>query len=124
MKRVATPDVRTGTTAIYLDGHEFDDDDIARPDDPDIPLRSNYPAMVEIRDTGGDQKRQLAIAGTAFHALVSAGSWPVLYIDDMQRFWMPMIPPKDAHEAARFECNECDLLPALFGRMSHSLNCP
>lgn len=46
------PYVRVGSTAVYLGGHEFDDDDIAWPAGSDIPLHSDYPAMLEIRDTG------------------------------------------------------------------------
>ena len=52
------PYVRVGSTAVYLGGHEFDDDDIAWPGGSDIPLRSDYPALLEIRDTGGDQQRE------------------------------------------------------------------
>ena len=57
------PYVRVGSTAVYLGAHEFDDDDIAWPGGPDIPLRSDYRAMLEIRDMGGDQQRQQAIGG-------------------------------------------------------------
>ena len=71
--------------AVYLGAHEFDDDDIAWPGGPDIPLRSDYPAMLEIRDTGGDRQRQQAIGGQLFHALESAGHWLAVYIDDMQK---------------------------------------
>ena len=41
--------------------------------------------MLEIRDTGGDRQRQQAIGGQLFHALESAGHWPAVYIDDMQK---------------------------------------
>jgi hypothetical protein len=79
------PYIRAGTVAVYVGGHEFDDDDIAWPGGPDVPLRSMYPAMIEFRDTGGDQHRQQAIAGQVFAALESAGRWPAVYIDDMQK---------------------------------------
>jgi hypothetical protein len=79
------PYIRAGTVAVYLGGHEFDDDDIAWPGGPDVPLRSMYPAMIEFRDTGGDQHRQQAIARQVFAALESAGRWPAVYIDDMQK---------------------------------------
>jgi hypothetical protein len=77
--------IRIGTVAVYAGGHEFDDDDIAWPGGSDIPLRSMYPAMVEIRDTEGDLQRQQAIADRLFAALKSAGRWPTVYIDDMQK---------------------------------------
>ena len=79
------PYVRVGTVAVYAGGHEFDDDDIAWPQGPDIPLQSEYPAMIEIRDTGGDLQRQREIAGEIFAALRSAGRHRAVYIDDMQK---------------------------------------
>ena len=79
------PYIRAGTVAVYVGGHEFDDDDIAWPGGSDVPLRSLYPAMIEFRDTGGDQQRQQAIAAQVFAALESAGRWPAVYIDDMQK---------------------------------------
>jgi len=79
------PYIRAGTVAVYVGGHEFDDDDIAWPGGSDVPLRSMYPAMIEFRDTGGDQYRQQAIADQVFAALESAGRWPAVYIDDMQK---------------------------------------
>ena len=79
------PYIRAGMVAVYVGGHEFDDDDIAWPGGSDVPLCSMYPAMIEFRDTGGDQHRQQAIAGQVFAALESAGRWPAVYIDDMQK---------------------------------------
>ena len=48
------PYIRVGTVAVYIGGHGFDDDDIAWPQGSDISLQSQYPAMIEIRDTGGN----------------------------------------------------------------------
>ena len=79
------PYIPVGTEAVYAGGHEFDDDDIAWPGGSDIPLRSMYPAMIEFRDTGGDQRRQQAAAGKVFAALESAGRWRAVSIDDMQK---------------------------------------
>ena len=79
------PYIRVGTVAVYVGGHEFDDDDIASPEGSDIALRSEYPAMIEVRDTSGDQQRQQEIAGKIFAALESAGRWRAVYIDDMQK---------------------------------------
>jgi hypothetical protein len=52
------PYLRVGTVAVYLGGHEFDDDDITWPDGRDIPLHSEFPVMIETRDTSGDHYRQ------------------------------------------------------------------
>lgn len=79
------PYIRVGSVAVYAGGHEFDDDDIAWPDGSDVPLRSMYPAMIEIRDTGGDQERQQAVASQVFDALAVAGRWRAVFIDDMQK---------------------------------------
>ena len=79
------PYIRVGTVAVYVGGHEFDDDDITSPEGSDIALRSEYPAMIEIRDTSGDQQRQQEIASKIFAALESAGRWRAVYIDDMQK---------------------------------------
>jgi hypothetical protein len=79
------PYIRVGTVAVYAGGHEFDDDDIAGMDGSDIPLQSMYPAMIEFRDTGGNQQRQQAIAGKVFASLESAGRWRAVSIDDMQK---------------------------------------
>ncbi len=89
------PYIRVGTMAVYVGGHEFDDDDIAWPGGSDIPLRSMYPAMIEFRDTGGDQQRQQAVAGQVFAALESAARWHAVYIDDMQKVLDGYQPPGD-----------------------------
>jgi hypothetical protein len=79
------PYIRAGTVAVYLGGHEFDDDDITWPGGPVIPLHSKFPAMIEARDTSGSQLRQHEIADQIFAALRSGGHWPAVYIDDMQK---------------------------------------
>jgi hypothetical protein len=79
------PYIQAGTAAVYVGRHEFDDDDITSPDGPEIPLHSRFPAMIEVRDTKGDQRRQQEIADEIFAALRSSGRWPVAYIDDMQK---------------------------------------
>lgn len=79
------PYIRVGTVAVYVGGHEFDDDDISWPEGPEIPLHSKFPAMIEARDTGGDQRRQQEIADKIFAALRSSGHWPAVYVDDMQK---------------------------------------
>jgi hypothetical protein len=79
------PYIRVGTVAVYVGGHEFDDDDIAWPQGSDIALQSEYPAMIEVRDTGDDLQRQQEIASDIFAALRSAGRHRAVYIDDMQK---------------------------------------
>jgi hypothetical protein len=79
------PYIRVGSIAVYTGGHEFDDDDIAWPQGPEIPLQSEYPAMVEIRDTSGDLQRQQDVATKIFAALRSAARYRAVYIDDMQK---------------------------------------
>jgi len=79
------PYIRVGTVAVYVGGHEFDDDDIAWPQGSDIPLQSQYPAMIEIRDTGGNLRLQQEIGGKIFAALRSTGRYRAVFIDDMQK---------------------------------------
>jgi len=79
------PYIRVGTVAVYAGGHGFDDDDITWPGGSEIPLHSKFPAMIEARDTNGDQHRQQEIADKVFAALRSEGRWPTVYIDDMQK---------------------------------------
>ncbi len=38
------PYIRSGTVAVYVGGHEFDDDDITSPEGSVIPLHSKFPA--------------------------------------------------------------------------------
>jgi hypothetical protein len=79
------PYIRAGTVAVYIGGHEFDDDDITWPEGSAIPLHSKFPAMIEARDTTGHQLRQREIADKIFAVLRSDGHWPAVYIDDMQK---------------------------------------
>lgn len=79
------PYLRVSTVAVYVGGHEFDDDDISSPEGPEIPLHSAFPVMIETRDTGGDHRRQQEVADKIFEAFRADGRWPVVYIDDMQK---------------------------------------
>jgi len=79
------PYIRVGTVAVYIGSHEFDDDDIAWPQGSDIPRQSQYPAMIEIRDTGGNLRHQQGIASKIFAALRSTGRYRAVFIDDMQK---------------------------------------
>jgi hypothetical protein len=95
------PYIRVGTVAVYVGGHEFDDDDIAWPQGSDIPLQSEYPAMIEVRDTGGDLQRQREIARKIFAALRSAGRHRAVYIDDMQKSWIAIAQKHKSPKQAR-----------------------
>lgn len=88
------PYIRMGTVAVYVSGHEFDDDDITWPEGPEIPLHSEFPAMIEIRDTSGDRQRQQETADKIFAALRSEGRWRAVYIDDMQKILDRYAPVK------------------------------
>jgi hypothetical protein len=88
------PYIRMGTVAVYVSGHEFDDDDITWPEGPEIPLHSEVPAMIEIRDTSGDRQRQQETADKIFAALRSEGRWRAVYIDDMQKILDRYAPVK------------------------------
>jgi hypothetical protein len=79
------PFIRTGTAAVYVGGHEFDDDDITGPEGTDVPLHSKYPTMIEVRDTAGDYQHQVKVADKVFNALRSQGRWGTVYVDDMQK---------------------------------------
>ena len=79
------PYLRVGTVAVYVGGHEFDDDDITWPEGSEIPLHSRFPVMIETRDTSGDHRRQQEVADKIFDALRAEGRWPIVYIDDMQK---------------------------------------
>ena len=79
------PYLRVGTVAVYVGGHDFDDDDITWPEGTEIPLHSEFPVMIETRDTGGGHRRQQEVADKIFGALRAEGRWPIVYIDDMQK---------------------------------------
>jgi hypothetical protein len=79
------PYLRVGAVAVYLGGHEFDDDDITWPEGSEIPLHSKFPVMIETRDTSGDHRHQQEVADKIFQALRAEGRWPIVYIDDMQK---------------------------------------
>jgi hypothetical protein len=79
------PYIRVGTAAVYVGGHEFDDDDITSPGGTDIPLHSRYPAMIEVRDIAGNYQHQVQVADKIFDALRSVGRWGIVHIDDMQK---------------------------------------
>ena len=79
------PYLRLDSVAIYIGGHEFDDDDIDLPDGSLVPLGSQYPCLVDVRDVTKDTHHQEEIGARIFDALKAADRWKVIYIDDMQK---------------------------------------
>jgi hypothetical protein len=79
------PFIRVGTVAVYVGGHEFDDDDITGPEGTDVPLHRKYPTMIEVRDTAGEYQHQVEVADKVFNALRSQGRWGIVHVDDMQK---------------------------------------
>jgi hypothetical protein len=95
------PYIRLGSVAIYIGPHEFDDDDIAFNDGSPIPLHSQYPCWIEVRDTEKDLQRQEAVARQVFDVLKAAGRWPLVLIDDMQHLIDSYDPADPRQELAR-----------------------
>ena len=81
------PYLSLGPVAVYVGSHHQDDDDIKGPDGSRLwlPLRSQYPLRVEVRDLDHDADRQLASAREVFDALKAAGRWKLVLVDDMQQ---------------------------------------
>ena len=79
------PYLRLDSVAIYVGGHEFDDDDIDFPDGSPVPLGSQYPCLVDVRDVTKDTQHQEEVAAQIFDALRAGNRWKVVYIDDMQK---------------------------------------
>jgi hypothetical protein len=79
------PYLRLDPLAIYVGGHEFDDDDIDFPDGSPVPLGSQYPTLIDTRDVTKDDGRQEEAATGIFDALKAENRWKVVYIDDMQK---------------------------------------
>lgn len=79
------PYIRVDPVAIYIGQHEFGDDDITWPHGAPIPLHSQYPHWIEVRDAEKDPQRQESTAARIVDALKAAGRWKLVYIDDMQQ---------------------------------------
>lgn len=84
-ERGSDPYLRQDPIAVYVGGHEFEDDDIEFPDGSLVPLESQYPTMIDIRDVNRDHHHQEEVAARVFDALKTENQWKVLYIDDMQK---------------------------------------
>ena len=79
------PYLRLDPLAVYVGRHEFDDDDIDFPDGSPVPLGSQLPILIDVRDVTKDDRRQEEAAARIFDALKAEGRWKLAYIDDMQK---------------------------------------
>jgi hypothetical protein len=87
------PYIRADSVSVYVSGHEFEDDDIASPAGTLVPLESEYPLMVDIRDGGRDSGRQEETAARILEAIRDDGRLRAVYIDDMQHVLDTFAPP-------------------------------
>jgi hypothetical protein len=81
------PYLPLGQVTVYVGSHHQDDEEIKGPDGSWqwLPLRSQYPYRVEVRDLDHDADRQLATARQVFDALKAVGRWNLALVDDMQQ---------------------------------------
>ena len=79
------PYLRLDPLAVYVGGHQFDDGDINFPDGSPVPLSSQYPCLIDVRDVNRDNRSQEEAAVRIFDALKAENRWKVVYIDDMQK---------------------------------------
>jgi hypothetical protein len=79
------PYLRLDPLAVYVGRHEFDDDDIDFPNGSSVPLSSQYPYLIDVRDVSRDNHRQEELAARIFDALKAENRWKAVYIDDMQK---------------------------------------
>jgi hypothetical protein len=70
--------------AVYLSGHDFDDDDVDAPDGTPVALRTGYPHLVDVRDTERNMLRQREVAARIFSAIRADGRLNAVHVDDMQ----------------------------------------
>ena len=95
------PYLPLGPVTVYVGSHHQDDDDIKGPDGSWqlLPLRSEYPHRVEVRDLGHDADRQLSTARQVFDVLKATGRWKLALVDDMQQLldsYDPNVGPPQA----------------------------
>ena len=81
------PYLPLGEVTVYIGGHHQDDDEIKGPDGTWewLPLHSEYPIRVEIRDLDHNEERQLSTARRVYDVLKAAGRWRLALVDDMQQ---------------------------------------
>jgi hypothetical protein len=89
------PYLTHGRADIYVGPHDYEDDMVPSGDGSWVPLHSQYPHNIEIRDIDRDIERQQALARQVFEALRALGRWRLVYIDDMQRLVDSYEPESD-----------------------------
>jgi hypothetical protein len=78
------PYIRADPVAVYVGAHDFDDGDIDGPDQTPLALHTNYPLMVDVRDTDRDIRRQQDAAARIFAAIRADVRLRAVLVDDMQ----------------------------------------
>jgi hypothetical protein len=78
------PYIRADPVAVYVGAHDFDDGDIDGPDKSPIALQTNYPLMVDVRDTDRNVGRQQDAAARIFAAIRADVRLKAVLVDDMQ----------------------------------------
>lgn len=76
--------LRDAHVSIYLDRHPFANDDIALADGTLIPLRSEYPYNVDVRDVDNDLANQRKVAQRVFDTLKQTARWKLVYVENEQ----------------------------------------
>jgi hypothetical protein len=69
---------------VYVGHHDYEDDMVAFSDGSWVPLHSQYPVAIEVRDIDRDAQRQQALAHRIFQALQQSGQWQLVAVDDLQ----------------------------------------
>lgn len=78
------PYIRADSVAVYVGTHDFDDGDIDGPDETPVALQTNYPLLVDVRDTDRDVGRQQEGAACIFAAIKADARIKAVLVDDMQ----------------------------------------
>jgi len=78
------PYIRAESVAIYVGAHDFDDGDIDGPDETPVALHTDYPLLVDVRDTGRNVSRQQDAAARIFAAIRADARLNAVLVDDMQ----------------------------------------
>lgn len=91
------PYLVVGTTAIYVGAHDFEDDDIGG---RWVPLASEYPQFIEIRDPERSLERQQELASRIANVLKEVGRWRFVRVEDMEYIPDSYDPTQSAEQQA------------------------
>jgi hypothetical protein len=80
----ADPYIRADPVAVYVGAHDFDDGDIDAPDETPLALQTDYPLLVDVRDTDRNVGRQQDAAARIFAAIKANAELQAVLVDDMQ----------------------------------------